>query len=103
MATFKDFNENLTPKSGDFLVGYDESGVAEFKVNIGKINELCAAGGAGGLTATRTFVDINRFLNTINITNGLITSWIQETTWALLNGTWNDGGTWDDTSIWNDG
>ena len=40
MSTFKDFNESLIPKTGDFLVGYDESGVSEFKINIGKINEL---------------------------------------------------------------
>lgn len=40
MATFRDFNINSTPKTGDFLVGYDESGSAEFKITIDRLNNF---------------------------------------------------------------
>lgn len=40
MATFKDFNESLIPKSGDFLVGHNVSGTSELKVSLGTLNNF---------------------------------------------------------------
>ena len=55
---------------------------------------------AGALNTIRTFLDKTPLLNTIEIVNGAIVSWTQETPWLLLNGIWSDEGHWKDDKIW---
>lgn len=57
---------------------------------------------AGALNAVKTFLDKTPLLNTIEIVNGVIVSWTQETPWLLLNGIWSDDGYWTDEKVWID-
>jgi len=58
------------------------------------------APGGGTLNTVRTFLDRTPLLNTIEIVNGAIVSWTQETPWILLNGIWSDDGYWKDDKNW---
>jgi hypothetical protein len=52
MATFQDFNLNSTPKSGDFLVGYDQTTPSEFKISLDKLNNFVKYVFPGDLTVS---------------------------------------------------